>query len=170
MRRQQKNCNKLKTYLAARKMLESPPPSEAMPIPMVGTTQTAPIPRVAASPQVDYHITSDDCCLSGSIVALPPNRPHNILNYISQVDEDDKPPAHRYPTQSTTRSIMQEAMLLCIDFTQKSYTITPQQISCRRFPMIWLCKMAKSVLGVNGKLLEYRQPSHPRNMETLVQK
>jgi hypothetical protein len=98
--------NKLRTYPAARKTLESPPPSETTPIPRVGTTPTSPIPRVAASPQVDCHITPDDCCISGSIIALPPNRSRKIPNYIFQDDGDNKPPAHRYPTRSTTRSIM----------------------------------------------------------------
>jgi hypothetical protein len=51
---------------------------------------------------------------------------------------------------------MQEAMLSCIDLTQKTYTITPQQMSRRRLSLIWLCEMANSVLGVNGKLLKYR--------------
>jgi hypothetical protein len=130
-------CSKLRTYPAARQMLESPPPSETTPIPRVGTTPTAPIPKVAESPQVNYCITPDDCRVSGSIVASPQNRPRNIPNYISQDEDNDKSPAHRYPTQSTTRSIMQEAMLSCIDFTQKTYTITPQQMSRRRMPMSW---------------------------------
>ncbi len=47
-------------------------------------------------------------------------------------------------------------MLLCIDFTQKTYTVTPQQMSHCRLLVIWLCKMANSVLRVNSKLLEYR--------------
>ncbi len=146
--------NKLRTYPAARKTLESPPPSETMPLPRMGTTPTVPKPRVAASTQVDCRITPDDCCISGRIVALPPHCPCNSPNYISQDDDKDKPPAHRYPTQATTRSIMQEAMLLCIDLTQKTYTLPLQQMSCCRLPMIWPCKMANSVLGVNGKLPE----------------
>jgi len=38
--------------------------------------------------------------------------------------------------------------------TGKTYTVTPQQMSVRRIPMSWFCKMANSVVGDNGKLLE----------------
>jgi hypothetical protein len=72
---------------------------------------------------------------------------------------------------------MQEAMLSCVDIykpnyvvsadlgilnytktpkpTGTTYTVTPKQMSQRKLPMKWLCKMANSVMGVNGKLLEY---------------
>jgi hypothetical protein len=120
----EERCNKLRTYPAARKTLESPPPSKNTPLPRVRTTPTAPIPRVAASTQFDCRITPDDCCISGKIVASSPRHPRNSPNYISQDDDKDKLPAHRYPTRATTRSIMQEAMLSCIDLTEKTYTVT----------------------------------------------
>jgi hypothetical protein len=79
-------------------------------------------------------------------------------------------------TRSRTGSIMQEAMLSCVDVTQPNYIasedlgllnfasintktkstfeITPQQLSMRRLPMAWLCEMANAVIGSNGELLE----------------
>ncbi len=40
--------------------------------------------------------------------------------------------------------------------TGTTYTVTPQKMSARRFPMTWFCEMANSVIGENGELLEYR--------------
>ncbi len=40
--------------------------------------------------------------------------------------------------------------------TGKTYTVTPQQMSVRRIPMLLFCEMANSVIGDNGELLEYR--------------
>ncbi len=54
------------------------------------------------------------------------------------------------------RIIMQEAMLSCIDLMHPTFVVTPEQMSCRKLPMMWFCKMANSVLGNNSKLLEYR--------------
>ncbi len=83
----------------------------------------------------------------------------------------------RRTTRSTSNSIMQEAMLSCVDEykpqyalsadsgilnfaatvpTGTTYTATPQQMSVRRIPMSWFCEMANLVVGDNGKLLEYR--------------
>ena len=60
-------------------------------------------------------------------------------------------------------------MLSCIDLTQKIYTVTPQQMSQCRLPMIWFCEMANAVAGVNGKLLKYwhliDQSNHTCNMD-----
>jgi hypothetical protein len=75
-------------------------------------------------------------------------------------------------------SIMQKAMLSCVDIykphyvvsadlgilnytkTPKliviTYTVTPKQMAQCKLPMKWLCKMANSVMRVNGELLEYR--------------
>jgi hypothetical protein len=83
----------------------------------------------------------------------------------------------RQTTRSAARSIMQEAMLSCVDIykpqyvvsadlgilnytqtpklTGTTYTVTPKQMSQCKLPMKWLCKMANSVLGVNGELLKY---------------
>jgi hypothetical protein len=35
------------------------------------------------------------------------------------------------------------------------YTVTPQQMLVRRLPLAWFCKMANSVIGKNGELMEY---------------
>jgi hypothetical protein len=73
---------------------------------------------------------------------------------------------------------MQEAMLACIDITKPTYIVSQdlgllnykektrvlperqevsaQKMASRSFPMTWLCEMANSVMGENGKLLEYR--------------
>ncbi len=51
---------------------------------------------------------------------------------------------------------MQEAMMACIDITKPTFELSAQKMASRKFPMIWLCEMVNSVLGENGKLLEYR--------------
>jgi len=51
---------------------------------------------------------------------------------------------------------MQEAMLSCIDITKPTFEISAQKMASRSFPMTWFCEMANSVMGENGKLLEYR--------------
>ena len=100
--------------------------------------------------------------------------------YISQDEEDDyDTPLQRRTTRSTTRSIMQEAMLSCIDIYKPDYIlledlgllnyattptnpmknikeVTPRQMSMRRIPMTWFCEMAIAVLGEDGELLEYQ--------------
>ena len=98
-------------------------------------------------------------------------------NYISQDEEFSVSPPQRRMTRSHTGSIMQEAMLSCVDMTQPNYIasedlgllnfastntkitfeITPQQLSMRRLPMAWFCEMANAVIGDNGELLEYKQ-------------
>jgi hypothetical protein len=39
--------------------------------------------------------------------------------------------------------------------TGTTYTVTPKQMAQRKLPIKWLCKMANSVMGVNGELLDY---------------
>ncbi len=39
--------------------------------------------------------------------------------------------------------------------TGTTYTITPQQMAQCKLPIKWLSKMANSVMGVNGELLDY---------------
>ncbi len=39
--------------------------------------------------------------------------------------------------------------------TGTTYMVTPKQMVQCKLPMKWLCEMKNSVLGVNGKLLEY---------------
>jgi len=153
-----------------------------------------PFPRVAETPQAD-------CCVV-QIVAYPTmprpvdqapaTRSHSRSprvnaqssaawpNYISQDKKDDyDPPPQRWTTRSTTRSIMQEAMFVCIDIYKPEYIlsedlrllnyattptnpmknikVTPSQMSMRRIPMMWFCEMANAVIGEGGELLEYKQ-------------
>jgi len=74
-------------------------------------------------------------------------------------------------------SIMQEAMLACINITKPTIAsqdlgllnyrektrvlperqeVSAQKMASCSFPMTWLCEMANSVMGENGELLEYR--------------
>jgi hypothetical protein len=76
-------------------------------------------------------------------------------NYISQ-DKDDDEPNHRYHTRSRTTSIMQEAMLACIDITKPKFKISAVKLATIKFPLIWFCEMANSVIGEQGELQEYR--------------
>jgi hypothetical protein len=81
----------------------------------------------------------------------PTMRPHYILQ-----DKDDNKPNHRYHTRSRTTSIMHEAMLACIDITKPKFKISAAKLATRKFPLIWLCKTANSVIGKQGELLEYQ--------------
>jgi hypothetical protein len=51
---------------------------------------------------------------------------------------------------------MQEAMLACIDITKLTFKILAAKLATQKFPMIWFCKMANSILGEQGKLLKHR--------------
>jgi hypothetical protein len=51
---------------------------------------------------------------------------------------------------------MQEAMLACINITKPNLEISAAKMASRKLPMMWLCEMANSVLGKQGKLLEYQ--------------
>jgi hypothetical protein len=74
-------------------------------------------------------------------------------NYISQ-DEDEEH-SHGYNTRSHTTSIMQEAMLACINITKPNFKISAAKMASQKLPMMWLYEMANSVLGKHGELLEY---------------
>jgi hypothetical protein len=100
----------------------------------------------------------------------------SLPNYVSQ-DKDDNQAPTRQTTRLAIKSIMQEAMLLCVDIykpnyvvftdlgilnytktpklTGTTYTVMPKQMSQCKLPMKWLCKMANTVMGANGELLEY---------------
>jgi hypothetical protein len=39
--------------------------------------------------------------------------------------------------------------------TGATYTVIPKQMAQHKLPMKWSCKMANSVMGVNGEILEY---------------
>ncbi len=67
----------------------------------------------------------------------------------------ERKPYHRYNTRSQTTSIMQEAMLACINITKPKFKISAPKLVSRKYPVIWLCKMANSVIGKQGELLEY---------------
>jgi hypothetical protein len=82
-------------------------------------------------------------------------QPTTRLNYISQ-DKDNNEPNHRYHTRSRTTSIMQEAMLTSIDITKPKFEISAAKLATRKFPLIWFCKMANSVIGKQGERLEYQ--------------
>ncbi len=162
-----------------------PSSRRAVPIPRVKNEpparQAVPIPRVQATP------TADDCCVVGGGGGLqivecgtPNQGKHRPLsarpNYISQDDDEDQ--LRRYNTRSRTTSIMQEAMLACIEITKPAYIasqdlsllnyrekirvlpkrqeVSAQKMASRSFPMTWLCEMANSVMGENGELLKYR--------------
>jgi hypothetical protein len=149
----------------------------AVPLPRVlinlHTQPAVPFPRVQAAPLVD------DCCVVGGgserqivhtlrqivgsrlqIVGDKTLRqgklgpPSAGPNYISQ-DEDEEH-SHGYNTRSWMTSIMQEAMLACIDITKPNFKILAVEMASQKLPMTWLCEMANSVLGEHGKLLEYR--------------
>ncbi len=54
-------------------------------------------------------------------------------NYISQ-DEDDEP-QYGYNTRSRMTSIMQEAMLACINITKPTFKISVAELAIQRFPV-----------------------------------
>ena len=91
-------------------------------------------------------------------------------NYISQDDNEEQLP--RYNTRSWMTSIMQEAILACVNITKPTYIVSwdlgllnyrekptfkplAQKMVSRTFPMTWLCEMANTVLRDNGELLKY---------------
>jgi hypothetical protein len=152
---------------------------KAVPLPRVltnpPTQPTVPLPRVQAAPPVE------DCCVVGGgcekqMVHTPTKIVGSRLqivgdktprqgkhgppslgpNYISQ--DDDEEQSHGYNTRSRTTSIIQEAMLACIDITKTkpNFEILAAKMASQKLPMTWFCEMANSVLGENGKLLEYR--------------
>ncbi len=182
-------CNKVCANQVAHQAMHIP--RVEAPIPRVET----PHPRVTKSAEV--HLTwavtatqNKDRCEIMS--ATTPPVPRQIVqapasgfkspscaslpNYISQ-DEDNNRAPMRQTTRLTAKSIMQEAMLSCVDINKPNYivsanlgilnytetpkptgttfTVTPQQMSQCKLPMKWLCKMANSVMGVNGEPLEY---------------
>jgi hypothetical protein len=177
-------CNRVRATPAARQTthhprVESPQPRVTDPPPEADCRV---VPRVAKGQQEDYRVVEDVPTPSTPrpVVQAPATRsrlsPTGRPNYISQ-DEDEDPPTTGRTTRSSFNSIMQEAMLSCVDIykpnyvlsadlgilnfaatvpTGTIYTVTPQKMSARRIPMTWFCKMANSVIGENGELLEYR--------------
>jgi hypothetical protein len=109
---------------------------------MVGTTS-----RVTAMPTQTVKRVTPQQGKHGPPITRP--------NYILQ-DHDNNKPNHWYNTRSQTTSIMQEAMLACIDITMPKFKMSAAKLATQKFPLIWFCKMANSVLGEQGELLEYR--------------
>ena len=192
--------NGLRSNPTARKTPHHPR-VDTSPIPRV---DTSPIPRVATPPRVtippvDCRVpnstatTQEDCRVGvGEAQMVSPEVGPQIVefttarrtrasprpNYISQDEGENISPPQRRMTRSRTGSIMQEAMLFCVDVTQPNYIasedlgllnfaitntkttstfeVTPKQLSMRRLPMQWFCEMANAVLGDNGELLEYK--------------
>jgi hypothetical protein len=71
------------------------------------------------------------------------------------LQDDNAKQHHGYNTQLRTTSIMQEAMLVCIDITNPKFDKSAAKLFSRRIWMTWLCEMANSLIGKQGKLLEY---------------
>jgi hypothetical protein len=122
------------------------------------TQPAVPLPRVQVA------LTVDDCCAVGGgserqiVGDKTPHQgkhgpPSAGPNYISQ-DEDEEH-SHGYNTWSQTTSIMQEAMLVCINITKPNFEILAAKMASQKLPMMWLCEMANSVLGKQGELIEY---------------
>ncbi len=202
------NCNRVCATQAARQAPHLP--RVEAPLPSVET----PIPRVTKNlevhhTQVDTTTQHKDWCILPIVTNLPVPRPiaqapatwsnalssESIPNYISQ-DKDDNPSLMRQTTRSASRSIMQEAMLSCVDMYKKqyilsadlgilnytqtpkitgtTYTVTPKQIAQRKLPMKWLCKKGKLSAGSKprtlGVLPPHCKPSHKSDLGTLIWK
>jgi hypothetical protein len=163
--------------------VDKPPPRVDVPFPRVAEPPQADccVVQIVANPTVPRPVEQAPATCSFS---RPPRgdaqssaaRP----NYILQDEENDYDhPPQRRTTRSTTRSIVQEAMFVCIDIYKPEYTlsedlgllnyattptnpmknikVTPSQMSMRRIPMTWFCEMANTVIVEGGELLEYKQ-------------
>ncbi len=160
--------NQHRTYPTARRAVPLPRVVTNPPIPLV-----VPLPRVPASPTVE------DCCVGGvgsgmqnvNTPSQPVDSQLQIVKNVTQQQGKHRPPSarpnyilqdddakqhHGYNTQLLTTSIMQEAMLPCIDITNPKFELSAAKLSSQRIPMPWLCEMANSVIGKQGKLLEYQ--------------
>jgi hypothetical protein len=151
-----------------------------------------PVPRVTKATQANYHVAQTGMSMTmtrppvqtlATHSSRPPRAdarpPSSRPNYILQDEGDDNPLPERLTTRSAARSIMQEAILACVDIYRPEYTlsedlgllnytsnptkptekftVTPKQMSMRCLPVAWFCEMANSVIGEGGKLLEYNQ-------------
>jgi hypothetical protein len=137
------------------------------------TIMASPIPRVLiAIAEADCHIRDSDKRVqmvgrTSWVTVMPTQTVERVTlqqgacrplimrpNYISQ-DDDNNEPNHRYNTRSPTTSIMQEAILACIDITKPRFEISVAKLATQKFLRIWFCKTANSVLGKQGEILEY---------------
>ncbi len=163
-------------------------PRVAVPPPRVDV----PVPRVTKATQADCRIAQTGVSTTmtrppvqtlATHSSRPPlantRPPLSRPNYILQDKEDNNPPPERQTTRSAAWSIMQEAMLTCVDIYCPEYTLSedlglldynsnptkptakfivmPQQMLMHCLTMAWFCEMANSVIGEGGKLLEYKQ-------------
>jgi hypothetical protein len=122
--------------------------------------------------------------------------PHASLpNYIFQGEDDNQAPT-RQTTRLTAKSIMQEAMLSCLDIYKPNYvlftylgilnytetpkptgttfTVRPKQMSQHKLPMKWLCKIGKLSGGSQWRTLGVPPPhcksNHKSHMAALIWK
>jgi hypothetical protein len=47
-------------------------------------------------------------------------------------------------------------MLACIDITKPTFKISAAKLTTKKILLIWFYEMANSILGKQGKLLEYQ--------------
>ena len=139
----------------------------------IRTHPTTPIPRVDAplprveeeepQPRVEDTIPPLQivpppemivACPTDAFVPIEkPNDHSNLPNYISQ-DEFEPPARRTRSNRRVERSITQETILSCMEFT--SVQLKPKNLASRKFPMQFLCEFAGAVMDANGELLQYR--------------
>jgi hypothetical protein len=154
----------------------NPTTRRVMPLPRVVTNP--PVPLVVPLPRVPASPTVEDCRAGGvgsgmqnvNTPSQPVDSRLQIVKNVTQRQGKHRPPSarpkyilqddnaklhHGYSTWSRTTSIMQEAMLACIDITNPKFKLSAAKLSSQRIPMTWLCEMANSVIGKQGELFEY---------------
>ncbi len=154
-----------------------PTACQAVLLPRVVTNP--PVPPVVPLPRVPASPTVKDCCIgvvgSGmqnvNTLSQPVDSQLQIVKNVTQqqgkhgppsarpnyiLQDDDAKQHHGYNSRLRTTSIMQEAMLACIDITNPKFKLLAAKLSSQRILMMWLCEMANSVISEQGKLLEYR--------------
>jgi hypothetical protein len=172
--------NRIRTHPNARRT--TPLPRMAEQNPRVELS----IPRVDKAPKADCHVVQivvnpttprfdAQSSVTFSQSRSPPVNAQSSAaqsNYILQDKEEEEEPQW-YNTRLQMMSIMQEAMLACVDISKPTYTvsqdlgllnyrekptfkISAEQLSTRKIPMTWFCEMANSVLGEKSKLLKYQ--------------
>ncbi len=138
-------------------------PNACQAVPLTRVAKRPPTPA-SQLPRVPIEIAEADCQVTlmptqtvegGTPQQRTRGQPTTRPNYISQ-NKDNGELNRRYHTRSQTTSIMQEAMLACIDITKPKFKISAAKLATRKFLLIWLCKMANSVIGKQGELLEYQ--------------
>jgi hypothetical protein len=121
------------------------------------STPASPLPRVPIDiPEADCRVTvMPTQTVEGGMPQQGTRQPPTTGPSYILKDDDDNKLNHRYNTRSQMTSIMQEAMLECIDITKPKFKISVAKLATQKFLLIWLCKMANFVLGKQGELLEY---------------